>query len=644
MLSSFRRYSNSWVVKILLGLLVFSFVAWGVGDMLFSRSSTTAISVDGTDISAQTLNTAFNRNVQTIQQSLNVPHLGNDMIKTFQIPERTIQNLVSTTLVKNDARRLGLQVSDRHLLETIKQNQQFMDTEGNFSAEKYRAALATVGLTPDVYEADIANTLLLALWSEIFTDGFYNNPAMAEKVAAHYASTLSFKALKLDATNVKANTQVSAEEAQAYYKENQNMFMEPERRSVDVLIVSANNLAEQITISEDDVTAEYTANPQTYSTAEKRRARHILVDSKEQAEQLLEELNKGADFATLAQKHSTDTASKEKGGDLGYFTQNDMIDAFATVAFTMEQGAISPVVETPFGFHIIKMEDIQPSSLKPLSDVRNQIVEKLKLDHANSTYYTMITNIEDALAAGDKLGAIARREGLTVLGFDHIAADGTTPAGAPITLPEDSKNAIINEAFNLAEGDVSPAIDLGNGRTAFVAARQVTMAHPQPFAQIKSEVVNTLAKQKQQQAVLAKAAEVVAAAQKQNGLAAAAALVGNTASPLSFNNVKRNGENAPNWLDSVTLRRIFTLKDGETLPQPVVSDTAAYVVQVVSHRVPQVSDEQKQAMAQQLAGLVGQELRQEYMEYLATRAKVKTRRNVIQQAIPAELFSSNNMF
>ncbi len=165
-------------------------------------------------------------------------------------------------------------------------------------------------------------------------------------------------------------------------------------------------VASKVTITDADMKKFYDGNPTSFAMPDQVRARHILIKlekdadekakkaAKEKIEQLLAQAKKGGDFAELATKNSQDSGSAEKGGDLGFFSKEQMVAPFADAAFALKAGEISPVVESPFGFHIIKCEEIKPASTVPFETAKERIGQYLKQQEVQKKVQELVQELK----------------------------------------------------------------------------------------------------------------------------------------------------------------------------------------------------------------------------------------------------------
>lgn len=636
MLDSLRTNANAWYIKIPLAVLVLSFIGWGVGDFVTGASDSTAIKVDGNKISVYGLSQAYRQNIQNVQRSLGTQTIDDEVLQSLKIGQRTIQNLVQNALLDNAASDMEISVSDKHLVEMIHKNQQFLDDSGNFDADKYKRTLQTIGMNPETYEEQLRQNLLRATVSDLFSTQLFLDKKAIERISAFNNETIDINALRLTSSDILTPAAPTKAQIEEHYNATKVAYMSPEFRSIDVLVVDSTKLAEGITVSEDDLKASYEKAGDTYMAEEERRARHVLVSTEEEADVIITRLAEGSDFATIASELSLDPGSKSKGGDLGYFKSADMVEAFADSAFSLNVGETSDVIQTPFGFHVIKLEDIKPERKLSFEEVREELEENTKFEIAENAYFDAVEAIEDGIAAGDELSTVAQANGLTVLGFDSIKADGTNAANTAVALPELGSEDILAEAFAMGEGDISEALEFSDGKTAYVALRHVTAPRQLSINEVRERIVTVLKQRNEVEALREKARQIILAQNAGATLKAAARSEGVRKNLEHTKGIKRNRENAPEWLDAATTKVLFEVENGKNLGDAVAFNNDLILVEVLNHGKNTLTQVETDATKQQFSASIAQELRQQFMMKLQEEAKIKIDGRMVRQVIPNE--------
>ncbi len=265
---------------------------------------------------------------------------------------------------------------------------------------------------------------------------------------------------------VKKEILVSAEEEEDYYGKNKEDFTVPEKIKVKFLVFDPVAFEKKVEISEQDIADYYKLDPYQFSEEEKVRARHILfiveenADSevkekiKKKAEKILEEINSGADFGSLAKKYSEDTVSAEKDGDLGYFSRGTMVESFEKTAFSLKSGEVGPLVKTQFGFHIIKVEEVKKAGIKPIEQVTGEIIKELKKEKARELVLKEAKRAFNRLFKSKDLEEYAKKNNF-VLRESGSFAYGQSSEDLP------DKQDFSEASFALLRGELAPVFVVG---------------------------------------------------------------------------------------------------------------------------------------------------------------------------------------
>jgi peptidyl-prolyl cis-trans isomerase D len=250
-----------------------------------------------------------------------------------------------------------------------------------------------------------------------------------EQVAVRY--------MLLTAAQFEAQVEMTEENLQSYYEAHKERYREPEQRQIRYVALPLQRFMQPYDPTAEEVNAYYTRHLESFQRQEQVWVRHILfkvassatTEQEEQvrarAEAVLASLRNGEDFATMAKQHSEDTATAEKGGDLGYFPRGQMVQPFEEVAFSLPLGELSDVVRTPFGWHILRVEDKREADTRPLAEVEPEIKEKLREDKARDAAMAFVDDFLSALEANPRQFAeLAHQHELQLVTTPFIPATG----------------------------------------------------------------------------------------------------------------------------------------------------------------------------------------------------------------------------
>lgn len=519
MLRFLRKYSSSVGVKILYGLLAALFVLWGVGAVGGERVDVVATVYDA-PITRRELDTA----TIGLQRRYESMVRGVDVVRTFDLRGQALNELIEQALIAHEARRLGLIVSNAEVLDTVTRIPTFQEN-GRFSRERLQAALED---DRGEFEEDVRRTVLFHRLRTLVTDGVQVSDAEVEERYRFDHTPVNLTFARLEPGSVAAQVSLTDEDLERYLADHAERYRVPTRLRARYVAYRTADFAGQVTPTDGEIDEYYILHKdQRFTEPEQVRARHILVKvapgadeaakktAREKAEALRAKAASGGDFAALARANSEDDGSKTEGGDLGLFPRGRMAPEFEAAAFALAPGEVSALVETPFGFHVIKVEEHRQGGTKPLETVRDDIVKVLKEDGG----------LEKARAAAE---ATSRA---VVAGKSLADAAGTQPVAEtlPFALDEDvpgvgREKGFTEAAFALTDGEVSDLVET-EATIYLLTPFDRVEAHAPPLADVR-EKVEADARRDRAEALAKERAEKLLARAREIGLEKAASEAG----------------------------------------------------------------------------------------------------------------------
>jgi peptidyl-prolyl cis-trans isomerase D len=457
MLNAMRKHAYSWGIRILLFLIVGVFAFWGVGTGLFNTVKPVA-TVDGQKILADEV--ARRADLMRRQfQNMYGPQAV-ELLKHLNVQEQALEAIVNDRLGLAEARRLGLRVSNEDLRKAI-ESQRVFQVGGVFDVQTYQALLDQNNLTPSDFEELTRTQLTTSLLRNMVAQAVVLSDAQARQIYDQRNERVAVAYVEVPSTEFIPQIHPTQQQLDAFYKENGEMFREPERIMVNYILYDPMTLGEKINPTDKEIADFYNRNLKTLFTYPERvRARHILIavspdapktkrdEARAKAEQVLAQLNKGADFTKLAAQNSDDPGTRDRGGDLGFFERGQMIKPFEDAAFSLKPGQLSAVVATRYGFHIIKVDEVKPAHTDTLAQARLRVIDLIR-EHAGKTA-AIDAQRADLTAAldGAKLKDLAAKHGLQMV---------TTPMFAQgEAIPGLERNPeFVSAAFKLGKGEVT---------------------------------------------------------------------------------------------------------------------------------------------------------------------------------------------
>ncbi|MCG7543115.1 peptidylprolyl isomerase [Pseudoalteromonas sp. MM17-2] len=501
MLEKIREGSQGLAAKIILGLVILSFALAGIGGYLGQSTEQSVAEVNGVKITQREFARAYENERARLEQQFGeyFAQLANDPSYMAQVRQSVTDRLVQQELQTQLAAEMGLRVSDEQVKQTILELPAFQ-FGGQFSNDRYLQVIRQMGYQADGFREYLREEMTRSqLVSALAGTDFTLSNELSQAVGLQQQQR-AIDYLVLDNNAYKAQVEVSDEEVQEYYDLNQAQFLSPEQVKVSYVELSADDLELAEPITDEQINDYYQQNKAYYSEPEKRRVAHILVeygDDQDSAEQkandLLTQLNNGADFAELASEESDDIVSAEMGGDLDWI-ERDMLDPdFEKAAFALQNvGELSQVVESEFGYHIIKLTDLQPGETKPLAEVKEDIrTELAKVEKADLFYEQQTELAELSFEVADTLEDAASAVGAQVQTTPWLARGQLS---APLN--EANVQAAIFSPDLLEDRVNSEVLDLGNEHVIVVRIADHKPAATKPLAEVSEQIKQTLIAEK----------------------------------------------------------------------------------------------------------------------------------------------------
>jgi peptidyl-prolyl cis-trans isomerase D len=364
--------------------------------------------------------------------------------KQFDTPEArraVLDQLVAERTLANAVAEKKLSVSDAAIRKQIEAIPQFRKEDGTFDLEMYKAALAAQGMTPTMFDANARRQMALQQLTGAIQATAIVPRSVTTRLSDMRDQQRDVQELLLPAANFMSEVKVTDAMVKAFYDKNASLFMVPEHVKAEYVVFNADTVARQVTVSDAEIAEAYNKNPARFGTAEERTVSHILVNSpksasaadaaaaKAKAAAILAEVRKApADFAKIAKAQSQDTGSAEMGGELGSFqkgVKSDLPAAVDAVVFALKEGAVSDLVQSEYGFHIVTVTSLKPASQKTLAEAHDAIVAELKTAKMSKKYSELAEQFSNTVEEqSDSLKPVADKLGLKVETAENL---GRTP-------------------------------------------------------------------------------------------------------------------------------------------------------------------------------------------------------------------------
>jgi peptidyl-prolyl cis-trans isomerase D len=483
---------------VVLAFVVTIFYSWGVQSTSGPTRSEVA-TILGEPVSVREFQRVQNALYQTYRGFFrNQPDV--DLQERFNFREMALEQIARRHVLQRMARQNGLTVTDAELYDRIAGIPAFQE-QGRFNSARYQTVLQNQvpPIAPKQFEEEQRRDLTLEKLYTLIRSTVQVTTAEVEQTYRSENEQVAVQYVTLVPSLFTTDIQVNDEELASYYETHKDTYREPEQRKIRYIAVSPQRFQSTADISEQEITQYYTAHQELFHREEQVRARHILFKLPEEAtaeqeaavrkkaEQVLHELRQEGDFAALAQQYSEDMASREKGGDLGFFSRGQMVKPFEDAAFSLSVGELSDLVRTAFGYHILRLEDKIAGEVKPLVEVQQEIVEKIRAEKAREATLTFVDDLMITLEdAPDQFTAVANQHELPVVTTPFVSSTGSVVEDAPELVQR--AFALIDQAVGTVEGP--------DGTHYIFQVAEIQPPTVPEFAVIKARVLSDLTQQK----------------------------------------------------------------------------------------------------------------------------------------------------
>ncbi|MCA6219743.1 peptidylprolyl isomerase [Photorhabdus antumapuensis] len=517
MMDNLRTAANSPVLKIVLALIILSFVLTGVGGYLTSGAGSYAAEVNGQTISRAQLEQAFQQERNALQDQLGDKFsvLASDEQSMKQIRNQALDRLINNALIDQYSRELGLSASDEQVKDSIR-NTSYFQTNGKFDNNKYLELLDRFNMSPDIFAEQTRQNLVNQQLIMAFSGNEIALPREVKLNAELLLQQRTARMATLEMKKIQAQQEAIDKDLQDYYNLNKNSFIAPEEVKVSYIKMDAVDEMNKVSATSSDVDAYYEHNLKRYTQPEQKKYSLIQLATESEAGTVLDELNKGADFGKLATKKSTDKLSAKNHGEIGWMEEEALPEELKQVNLK-EKGQISSVIKVPNGFAIFHLDDVKPQIIKPLSEVRSEIEKMVTQEKAVDAFYALQQKVSDAATSdNESLAAAEEVSGIKVVTTDWFDRN-SVPA-------EINFGAVIHAIFegNLVDGQGSTGTNSDvisvEGDRAFVL--RVDNYKPetvQPFEKVKEQVTELVKRQKAEKYLQVESEKLLAALKEGKG-------------------------------------------------------------------------------------------------------------------------------
>ena len=573
-----------------------------------------------------------------VQMTMRNRQLPPEILPTY-LPQM-IDQMITERALYLQAEKLGFQVSDAEVADTIRQMVPNLFPDGKFVGNaEYANMLAQQNMTIEQFESDLRRQIMIARLRDIAMEGTIVTPAEIEAAFKKKAEKVKVEYVKLTADKYKAESQPTLSEMQDFFKSNGARYTVPEKKNLVVLIADQAKLEAGLKPTDAELQRIYNQNPEAFRTPERVKVRHILIMTqgkppaeeaklKAKAESLLQQVRNGADFAKLAKENSEDPGSKDKGGEYWVQRNGQMVKEFEDAAFSLKPGQ-SALVKTQYGYHVFQVMERQAAGLRPFAEVKDELAEQWKKQRVND----ILQHASDDATAALKKDPTHPEKVAADLNMQLVKVDGYSGGDVPELGPSpDFSQAVMG----LKKGEVSQSV-AANNKVAVAVVTDVIPAHPSTFEEVQNQIRDSMTQTRSGAAVQRHAQELIEKANAMGGdLAKAAKSMGlEVKTTPEFERAGTiEGVGSASYLAAA-----FDKPDGTVFGPSGTPDGAVLVGKVLSHTSPDLSqlpaqratirDEIKSQRARDRAALFETGIK----EALVKAGKIKIHQDVINRLI-----------
>ncbi len=562
MLRQIREKTGSFVVKIILGLLVISFGAWGIGDMVqFRPDEQTVAEVADNKLSRRDVETEVRREMARLNPRF-AGQLTPETARLLGLPQSVLGQLINDILLTKAAQDMDIAVSDNLVRDAVRSSNAFRSNlgAGGFDRQKFQSMLYQFGLTEQDFLERARRELARGQLLDTVEVGVVAPDALTETFYRYREESRTAETLFVTDAAAQVTSEPTEVELRAYHKTNPAAFTAPEYRAVTLAMLSTKDLTDPAGVTDEDVEKAFKEQADSLGTPEKRTLSQIVLTDKDSADKAAKALSEGRPFLDVAKEFA---GMDEAGTDLGTVSRDEVLTEIADAAFAAPAGGLTPPLPGPggIGFYIVKVRGITPAHVATLDEVREKLRATIAHERAIDALYTKVNRMEDDLGKGLAIENIAEDMGIKAVKIAALDSDGNGPDGKPAAGLPEGGTAIVSAAFETEEGTDSTLREMGDEAFFVLRVDKVTKPALRPYETVKDQVKAAVIAERKRDAALAFANQLAERLKTVEDAKSVADDAG--AAYAETESLKRYTPGNQSGIPGQLLQDIFTLKMGE---------------------------------------------------------------------------------
>jgi peptidyl-prolyl cis-trans isomerase D len=534
----------AWVMLILIGV---PFALWGINNYFDSGKEQPAAVVGGHEIFDRDVSRAYEQNLASL--------MGIADYDEKQLRQESLERLIQEEVIAQGSEKKSLTVGEDDIRGFI-QTLPYFQTDGKFDKDRYKSMLATQHMSPGQFAAQVRRALMMEQYQKGILDSAFVTKDQVDTLIRlkNQEREIEYATIPLK----PSSRNFTDAEIEAYYREHAADFRNPEQASIEYVSLSLADLAKDMKVTDEELHRFYEEQKASLGTEERRKISHILIPVTGEGEAASQaalakatatraRLDKGEDFAKVAQETSGDTTTAKQGGDLGFMDKNAMEEAFAQAVAALKAGEVSQPVKTSIGYHLIKLTELIPAKTKSFDEAKEELRKSAQQNAAENKFYEQgQTLAEQAYEHPDSLEAAAKLLGLEI----KQAGPFTRESGEGVANEEAVRKAAFAE--EVINGRNSDPVEIGTEQAIVLRVKDHQPASDKPLSEVKDTILAKLRDQDARQAARQQAEALLKQAREGRPLAEAAKTAGLSATkPAPF---RRGEEKLPPTLVSAAFK------------------------------------------------------------------------------------------
>ncbi len=625
MLDALRKGAGTWIAKLFIALLIFSFGIWGVTDFLQGYGQNTAAKVGETEVSLLDFDRTYRQDLNRIGQQLGRPLTPAEGAQ-IGVPQQALGRLVAEAAMSNAATDLKLGVSDTQLAAVIQADPAFQGSSGRYDRSRLQQVLQSNGYREDEYVVQRRHGVERNQIVQAIGGGMAAPKAYLEALNAFQGEKRSVEYLAITADQIGEIEDPAEDVLATYYDGNKVGFRAPEYREIKYVELVPSALARPEDISNEDAKAEYDRRIGSFAEPERRRVRQISFNNAAEAQTAADELANGKSFAELM----SDRNLANNDVALGVMARTDFLDdSIGDAVFALGAGETSGTVDGRFSTVIVNVEEVLPASTTPFEEVKAELVEELSIEQAEREILDLLDEIEDARAGGALLDEIGERFTLPVKTTGSFDQAGKSLVGTDAILPD--VEGLLAGVFASDIGVENDVLQIGNRGYLWYDVTKVTPERDRDLDEVRADVVTAWKTDQLNERLSNKAIELLAKAE--GGTALSDLATEEELQVQSANELARNQPTGDIGQDALTA--LFEGPEGSVVTAETADSNGRLIVKVTASVIPAFDDTtpESDALGTQIAQQIRDSLLGLYISDQENQAGVEINNAGIAQVI-----------